>query len=328
VSRPLLLALLTLLALAAGVGSVAIGPAHLGFARTLAALTGQGDPTASIILLQLRLPRALLGLAVGAMLGLGGAAMQGYLRNPLAEPGVLGSSNAAALGAVVALYYGFANAWAPALPLMAVAGACVGLAPLMLLARPSGEPLGLVLAGIAIGALAGAGIALALNLSPNPFAMVEIMTWLMGSLADRSWHHVAIGLPCIAIGLVLLLPGGRALDALSLGEEAAWTLGVHLPRLRLRLLLGIAIGIGGATAVAGAIGFVGLVVPHMVRPWTDRSPSAVLLPSALGGAALLTLADILVRLIGGVDQIHLGVVTAFIGVPVFLAQLLKRPQPW
>ena len=190
------------------------------------------------------------------------------------------------------------------------------------------SPLGLILAGVAVSAVAGAGVALALNLAPNPFALAEITTWLMGSLEDRSWRDVAIAVPCVAAGLALLLWDARALDALSLGEDGARSLGVDLGRVRVRLLLGIAVGVGGAVAVAGAIGFVGLIVPHLVRPLTDRAPSAVLLPSALGGAALLVAADIGVRLIATDTELRLGVVTAFIGVPVFLWQLRGARRLW
>ena len=176
--------------------------------------------------------------------------------------------------------------------------------------------------------MAGAGISLALNLSSNPFAAMEITTWLLGSIENRSVDHVWIALPCIVIGAVLLLFDGCALDALSLGEDGAQALGVDLRRTRLRLLLGVGIGVGGAVAVSGSIGFVGLIVPHLVRPWTDRSPSAVLLPSMLAGAVLLTLADIAVRLISTHNELKLGVLPAFLGVPVFLVHLLRERRLW
>lgn len=326
--RALLLTLLGLTALGLAAASLTLGPAPLSPSRVLAALGGGGDATARIIVLDLRLPRAILALAVGAMLGAAGAALQGYLRNPLAEPGVLGAAPAAAVGAVVALYFGFAAAVPLLLPAFAIAGAVAALLPLLWLAGRGDGPLGLILAGVAVSALAGAGIALALNLAPNPFAVAEITTWLMGSLEDRSVVHVGIALPCIAVGLALLLWDGRSLDALTLGEDGARALGVDLGVVRLRLLSGVAIGVGGAVAVAGAIGFVGLIVPHLVRPLTDRSPSAVLLPSALGGAALLAAADIGVRLIATDNELRLGVVTAFLGVPVFLYHLRRERRAW
>lgn len=328
VARPLLLASLALLVGIAGTASLLLGTVPISPARLVAVLTGHGDPVAATILLELRLPRTVIALAVGAMLGLAGAVLQGFLRNPLADPAVLGTSNAAALGAVIALYYGWAAAWPAALPVLAVAGALVALGALMLLAGRSEGPLTLILAGIAVSTLAGAGISLALNLSPNPFAAIEIMNWLLGSIENRSTSHLAAALPCIAVGGGLLLADGRALDALTLGEDGARSLGVDLRRTRARLLVGTAIGVGGAVAVSGAIGFVGLIVPHIVRPLTDRSPGAVLLPSALAGAALLTLADIGVRLIATTSELKLGVVTAFLGVPVFLAYLLRERRLW
>lgn len=327
--RILLIAGLALAAILLAIVSLFTGPAHFGSREIGAILAGEGDPVLRAVLIELRLPRALLGLLVGAMLGLGGAVLQGYLRNPLAEPSVLGVSNAAALGAVIALYFGLSQAHILALPLLAVGGALMGLAPLMMLAGRAESPLSLILAGIAVGTLAGAGISLALNLAPNPFAAMEIMSWLMGSLEDRSFAHMWIALPCILIGGTLLIWNGGALDALTLGEEAAQTLGVNLRALRWRLLCGVAIGVGGAVAVAGAIGFVGLIVPHLLRPLTDRSPSALLIPSALGGAALLSAADIAVRLIPSTDsELRLGVLTAMLGVPVFLFHLSRERRLW
>ncbi len=327
-SRPLLIGGLLALTLVAAIGSLLFGPVHLSLARMLAAFTGHGDRIASTILLELRLPRMLLGLGVGAMLGLAGAALQGYLRNPLAEPAVLGTSNAASLGAVAALYFGLAELHPIALPVLAVLGALLSLVGLSALAGRSESPLTLILAGIAIATLATAGVSLALNLSPNPFAAMEIMTWLLGSLENRSFEHVWIAYPCIAIGALLLFWDSRALDALTLGEDGAQALGVDIQRTRIRLLLGTAIGVGGAVAVSGAIGFVGLIVPHLVRPLTDRSPSAILLPSAIGGAALLTFADLAVRLIDTKNELKLGVVTAFLGVPVFLIHLMRERRLW
>lgn len=327
-SRSSLLLLLLLACILAGALSILVGSVSLGLPRMVRALLGEGDPVARTILLQLRLPRALLGLSVGAMLGAGGAALQGYLRNPLAEPSILGVSNAAALGAVIAIYFGLAALHPAILPLLSIACALLALGLLFLLSGRSESALTLILAGIAVGTVAGAGISLALNLSPNPFAAMEIMNWLLGSLEDRSFTHVWIALPCISVGLALLLWDGRALDALTLGEDGARALGVNLRATRLRLLLGVAIGVGGAVAVSGAIGFVGLIVPHLVRPFTDRSPSAVLLPSALAGAALLALADVAVRVIPATNELKLGVVTAFLGVPVFLLYLMRERRLW
>ena len=326
--HPLLMPALALLVVAAAIASLGLGAVPLVPARILAALAGHGDPIATAIVFELRLPRAIVGLLVGAMLGLAGAVLQGYLRNPLAEPSVLGASNCAALGAVAAIYFGFAEWHVAVLPFLAIVTGLIALVLLFGLAGRSESPLALILAGIAISTLGIAGISLALNLSPNPFAAMEIMSWLLGSIENRSMSHVWIALPCVLVGLALLLADGRALDALALGEDGARSLGFDLGRVRLRLLLGVAIGVGGAVAVSGSIGFVGLIVPHLVRPLTDRSPSAILLPSMLGGAALLTLADVLVRLIPTSSELKLGVVTAFLGVPVFLIHLLRERRLW
>ena len=300
--------------------SLLIGPAELSPLASLRALFGShGSSRAMVLVMQeIRLPRALLGLLVGAALGLSGAAIQGFLRNPLAEPGLIGISGAAALGAVLALQTGLAALFALALPLAALAGAALAVALVLLLAGPRGSSLTLILAGIAVSALAGALTALVLNLSPNPFAATEMMFWLMGSLADRSLLHVWLAAPLILAGGALLLGLGRGLDALTLGEDAAEALGIDLGRLRLRLVLGTAAAVGAATAVAGAVGFVGLVVPHLLRRAVGARPSALLPASALGGAAMVLAADIAVRLIAPERYLQLGVLTSLVGAPLFL----------
>lgn len=318
--------LLPLAALCAAMmlASLLIGPAGAGLAESLQALWS-GDGALGLVMREIRAPRAVLGFMVGASLGLSGAAMQGYLRNPLAEPGLIGVSASAALGAVIALQTGFATAFALALPVAALAAALVAVGLIALMAGPGGGSLALILAGVAISALAGALTSLVLNLSPNPFAANEIVFWMMGSLADRSWLHVAIAAPFMALGAALVAGTGRGLDALTLGEDAAASLGINLPRLRLRLVLGIAAMVGAATAVAGAIGFVGLVVPHLLRGAVGARPGRLLAASALGGAALVLAADIAVRLVLPGRDLKLGVVMALIGAPVFL-QLIWRQR--
>ncbi|MGC4250153.1 MAG: iron ABC transporter permease [Sphingobium sp.] len=326
--HPALIPLLLLGLLLVTAASLSLGPVPIGPERMMAVLAGHGDRIGRTILLDLRLPRTLVGLLVGGMLGLGGAVLQGYLRNPLAEPSVLGASNSAALGAVGAIYFGIAGWSIVMLPMLAILSGLIALGLLFALAGRSESPLILILAGIAVSTLAGAGISLALNLSSNPFAAMEIMAWLLGSIENRTMTDVWIALPCVIFGAALLLYDGHMLDALSLGEDGARSLGVDLRRARCRLLLGIAIGVGGAVAVSGSIGFIGLIVPHLVRPMTDRSPSAILLPSMIGGAFLLVAADIAVRLIPTASELKLGVVTAFLGVPVFLAHLLSERRLW
>ena len=299
-------------------GSLLIGPAGLGLGESLAALvSGQGGAVV-LVMQEIRLPRALLGLMTGAALGLSGAAMQGYLRNPLAEPGLIGVSASAALGAVLALQTGLAGLFALALPLSALAGAGVAVLLILGLAGPRGGALALILAGVAISALAAALTSLVLNLSPNPFAAMEIVYWMMGSLADRSMDHVWLAAPFMLIGLAMLLSLGRSFDALTLGEDAAASMGVNLARLRLVLIGGTALAVGASVSVAGSIGFVGLVVPHVLRPLVGAQPSRLLPASALGGAAVVLAADIAVRSIAPDQDLKLGVLTALIGAPFFL----------
>ncbi|WP_238380923.1 FecCD family ABC transporter permease [Alkalilacustris brevis] len=316
---PLLMALLGALVLVLFVLSMAFGPAGLTPGQSAAALLGgEAGAAETLVMREIRLPRASLAVLVGATLGLSGAALQGYLRNPLAEPGLIGVSGSAALGAVLALQTGLAAAFALALPLMALGGAVLAVLVLLLLAGPGGGAFTLILAGIAISALAGALVSLVLNLSPNPFAATEMVFWMMGSLADRSFLHVWLAAPFVALGGVMLLALGRGLDALTLGEDAAAALGIGLARLRLVLVLGVAAGVGAATAVAGAIGFVGLVVPHLLRPLVGAQPSRLLWASMLGGAAMVLAADIAVRLIAPERDLKLGVLTAIVGAPLFL----------
>ena len=318
--------LATVLLLAVGLFfalSVMIGPAGLGLQETVQALLwGQGD-AATLVMREIRLPRAILAVLVGASLGLAGAAMQGYLRNPLAEPGLIGVSGSAALGAVIVLQSGLAALWVLALPLAALGGALLAVLLILLLAGPRGSSLTLILAGIAISALAGAMTTLVLNLSPNPFAASEVVFWMMGSLSDRSFDHVWIALPFIVLGWVLLLSLGRALDVLTLGEDAAATMGINTIRIRMFLVLGIASCVGAATAVAGAIGFVGLVVPHILRSFVGARPSALLWASMLGGAVMVLAADLAVRLILPDRDLKLGVLMAIIGAPFFLHLIYK-----
>ena len=322
VAYPALIAGLALLAAALGVASVAIGYGGFALGPALADVVAGRETLPALVLVELRLPRALLGLLVGASLGLAGAALQGLLRNPLADPGVVGVSGGAALGAVVAFYSGLAGLAPIALPAGGLAGAAVATALLVLIGRGAGTT-GLILAGVAIGSLAGALTALALNLAPNPYAVYEILFWLMGSLADRSLEHVALALPFMAVGAALMLSGAPALDALTLGEDTLASLGFSPGRLRWTVIGGVAAAVGAAVSVSGAIGFVGLVVPHLVRPLVGHRPGRLLVASALGGAAMLTAADIAVRLIPTAPELKLGVVTALVGAPFLLALLVR-----
>ena len=313
-----LFVILTALLIALFVTALVIGPADIGVWPSLnALLTGDEGPM-SLVMREIRLPRALLAVMIGGSLGLAGAAMQGYLRNPLADPGLIGVSSSAALGAVLAIQTGLAASFAFALPLTALAGAVIGVFLVLVLAGPRGSSLTLILAGIAISALAGAFTSLVLNLSPNPFAANEMVFWMMGSLADRSMTHVWIALPLIVLGAGMLTTLSRGLDALTLGEDAAEAMGINLRRLRLTLIFGTAAVVGASTAVAGTIGFVGLVVPHLLRPLVNARPGRLLWASAFGGALMVLAADILVRVILPERDLKLGVVTALVGAPLFL----------
>ncbi|MGB1580496.1 MAG: FecCD family ABC transporter permease [Nevskiales bacterium] len=285
-------------------------------------LSSELDTNLALILSEIRLPRALLGLLVGAALGLSGAALQGFLRNPLADAGLIGVSATASLGAVLVLYSGLAALFALALPIGGLLGAALAVILVYVLAGHDSSMLTLILAGVAVNSFASALTALALNLAPNPYAVLEIVFWLLGSLADRGMDQVWLAAPFILAGCAILLTSGRALDALSLGEDAARSLGFSLARLRLQVIGGTALAVGAAVAVTGSIGFVGLVVPHLLRPLVKHRPSALLGLSALGGAALLLAADIGVRLIDTQVELKLGVVTALIGGPFFLYLLM------
>ncbi|TNF58549.1 MAG: iron ABC transporter permease [Rhodobacteraceae bacterium] len=318
-----LAAILSALLAALFLGSLLTGWAAATPAAALRALIADDGTPLSVVMQDIRLPRAILAAMVGASLGLAGAALQGYLRNPLAEPGLIGVSGSAALGAVIAIQTGLSLAFPLALPLAALAGAVAAVLLILMLAGPRGGSITLILAGIAISALAGALTSLVLNLSPNPFAAADIVFWMMGSLADRSFLHVWLALPFMAFGWVLLAATGRGLDALTLGEDAARAMGIDLSRLRLMLVLGTASAVGAATAVAGAIGFVGLVVPHLLRPFVGARPSRLLWASALGGAAMVLAADIAVRQVLPERDLKLGVLMALVGAPLFLHLIYK-----
>jgi iron complex transport system permease protein len=311
----------TLLVLTAA--SLLIGPLGVGLPPEAARRT---------ILLEIRLPRTLLALLIGGGLGIAGAALQGYLRNALAEPGLLGATGGAGLGAVVAIHTGASAAVPLALPFGGLLGALVAtLAVLGLSAagRSTAAAAGqhaLLISGVAVSTLATALISLALNLSPNPFAAVEMVHWLMGSIADRSLDHVVLAGPGILLGAALLARLGPDLDALSLGEDAAHNLGTDIHRVRWLIIIGTTLVVGAATAVAGTIGFIGLIVPHLLRPWVGARPGALLVASMLGGATLLLAADIAIRLLSPVGELRLGVLTALLGAPFFLWLIVAGPM--
>ena len=316
---PALLGLLIVL----GVSSLMIGAVALTPGEMMRGLLGQ-DRTAALILYEIRLPRTLLALSVGFVLGLSGAVLQGLLRNPLADPALFGAPQAAALGAVLVLYTGFVDALSFALPLAALTGALLSVLLVLLVAGNMAGVTTLILAGLAIASLAAALTSIVINLSTNPFAVTEIVFWLLGSFEDRSLRHVAMAAPFMILGTILLLRSGEALRALTLGEETAASLGISLLRENILIVLGVAFAIGGAVSVSGAIGFVGLVAPHLVRDRLRGDPKAILWPSALVGAALTLGADLLARLIPAPTELKVGALTALMGVPFFLYIIAKR----
>jgi iron complex transport system permease protein len=325
--RGLLIGAIVLLLLVAVIASLATGRVWLPPSALIDGIVAPKPNLAWLILTELRLPRAILALMVGATLGLSGAALQGLLRNPLAEPGLLGVSGGASLGAVIAIYFGLSGSFALATPLLGITGAVLAGALTFSFGR-SGT-LTLILAGSAVSGLTGAGLSLALNFAPSPYAAYEITTWLLGSLADRDWGPLGLTAPFILIGWIALATTGRAIDALTLGEAQAESLGVDLRRTRFLALAGTALAVGAATSVTGAIGFIGLVAPHLVRPFVGHQPSRILLPSALLGAVLLLAADVATRVIPTSSELKLGVLTAMIGTPFFfwLVMRLKRMSP-
>ena len=314
-----ILAVATLIAAGA---SLFVGYAHLPAGDVVGGLLGD-DGTAGVIMREIRLPRMLLGLLAGASLGMSGAALQGLLRNPLAEPGVMGIASFASLGAVIAIYFGLSSIYPLALPAIAMLGALIAAGLLSLLSGRDNGVLTLILAGVALANLAAALMALALNLAPNPYAVSEIVFWLLGSLKDRSFQDVGLATPFVVLGLVILASAGRALDALTLGEDAAKSLGVEVASIQRRVTFGVALAVGASVAVTGAIAFVGLIVPHLCRPFVGHLPSRLLIPSAVGGALLVLVADIAVRLVPSGPELMLGVFTSLIGVPFFLWLIFK-----
>jgi iron complex transport system permease protein len=319
----LVLLLASLFALSLLIGRVWFDPRQI-----LHELFSPTPQLAALIVTDLRLPRTLLACIVGGTLGLSGAVLQGLTRNPLAEPGLLGVSAGASLGAVIAIYFGMSSLFEVTAPLLGLAGA-LGASALTFALGRNGGTLALILAGTAVSGLAAALVAVALNLAPSPYAAYEIMSWLMGSLSDRNWNHVLLVVPFVGVGCAMLLYTGKGLDALSLGEVQAQSLGIDLKKLRVLVILGTALAVGATTSVTGAIGFIGLIAPHLVRPLVGAQPRKILLPSALLGASLLLMADMATRLIRVGPELKLGVFTSLVGTPLFfwLVVRLRKTAP-
>src|ERR1700694_6052421 len=319
--HPGVLAGLAVLVVLLALVSLGIGAVRL---TVIDALFGGGSDVQQVIVREIRLPRVILGLAIGAILGLSGAALQGLLRNPLASPSLFSAPQSAAFGAVLVISLGLADVRSYALPVAAIAMAFASVFVLLAIAGRNAGILLLILAGLAISSLAGAATALVMNLSSNPFVVLEIAFWLLCSLEGRTFRHVMLALPFIVAGVIILFSQRNVFRALSLGEETAQSLGVDVGRLRLMVITGVALGVGGAVAVSGTIGFIGLVAPHLMRPLIGHDPARLLVPSALTGAALLLSADIAVRIFPSTSDIKVGVLTSIIGVPFFLYLIMRE----
>jgi iron complex transport system permease protein len=321
----LILALVMVLAACLAL-AIGLGETPLSAAQYLAALRDPGSATGEI-LWSLRAPRACAAAVVGAELGLAGAVMQGLLRNPLADPGVLGVSAFSALGASAVIALGLAR-HPGAIELAAMAGALGAGAVVAALAARLREPETLILFGVALSALGGAATALIFNLSPSPITTAEVMNWLLGSAAGRGWGDIAAAaLPTLA-GAALCAYAARGLSMLTLGEETAQLSGLPMARLRAAAVAGAALLTGAAVAMAGVIGFVGLAAPHLVRGSVADEPARTLAPSALAGAILLVLADLAARMVPTPEELKLGVVTALFGAPVFALLAWRAARSW
>lgn len=305
-------------------GACLLGTTPMGLTQAFAAFFGQSVTADSVVIWEIRLPRALAAFVVGAALGCSGAALQGLLRNPLAEPGVLGVTATASLSATFALYYGLAASSAFLLPVFAIAGALFATAILAVAAVRIKSVVTLILIGVGLSSFSASVMSLLLNLAPNPFSLSDMMNWLLGSVANRSFEDLRTTVPFIAAGLAVLLWSRRGLSALTLGDEAASGIGLDLHRQRIAVVLGAGLATGAAVALAGAIGFVGIVAPHIVRPFVDHDPARSLLPSALLAGLILVLADIAVRLLPTTTELKLGVVAALIGAPAFIWIAMQR----
>lgn len=303
--------------------SLFIGSVHYSPGEVLSALMGTADETTTIIIMELRMPRVIMGILAGATLGLSGASLQGMLRNPLADPGIIGVSASAGLGAVMAIYFGLSAIFPAAIQIMAIGGALVATLILMFVAARESSVLTLILAGIGISSLATAAISLVMNFAPNPMTLQDMVLWMLGSLENRTVADISLSLPFILIGWAFHIGISHGLDAASLGEDTARSLGIDIKRMQLKIILGGAISVGAVVAVCGTIGFIGLIVPHIIRRVIGYNPGKLLLPSALAGAILLILADLLTRIPIGHGQLRLGVVTAIIGAPAFLYIIYK-----
>jgi iron complex transport system permease protein len=325
---------LVLLLLLAALLSLTVGTLDLEVSSALAnwfsnLLTGEALTREALIVGEIRLPRTLLALVVGAAMGMSGAALQGLLRNPLVDPGLIGASQGAALGAALVFYFNiFPGLGTLATPIAGLVGAALTLFILMGLSGSMARPAIIIMAGLAISTLSSALLAVVLNFAPNPYAMQELVFWLLGSVSNRGLDNLAILFPAFLIGSIMLLMQRKLLLGLSLGEQVADSMGLEVTKRGRYIVLGTALLVGSSVAVAGNIGFIGLIVPHLMRPLVRYRPDRLLLPSALAGAIFVLLADILVRQLPPERELKLGVLTALVGAPFFVWLVWKERQRW
>lgn len=313
--------LLTIVILA--IIEVQLGPASIDVIKAIGDSLQSEQSLDAMIFSDIRLPRMILAITVGATLGLAGATLQGLLRNPLAGPGLIGVSNCAALGAVIALYFGLSSIVWFAVPVFGMIGAIISVLLIFAMAGKNSSIMTLLLAGVAVNAVASSLISLALNFAPSPYAMSEMVYWLLGSISNKSMADVQLALPFMIAGWCLLIGSGRFLDALSLGEDTAKSLGFNITKQKAKIVIAVALSVGAAVSVSGNIGFVGLLVPHLLRPLVGYEPGRLLPASALGGACIVLLADITVQTISPNQELKLGVITALVGGPFFLYLIIK-----
>jgi iron complex transport system permease protein len=325
-SEQRLIPYLLLASLVVLIAALTIGPWPMPVGDAFSALLGGGAPNDRVVIWEIRLPRAIAAFLVGAALGISGAALQGLLRNPLAEPGVLGVSATSSLAAVGMLYFGIAREFPVLMPLAAIGGAVVATLFICAVAIGTSSSVSLILVGAALSSFAGALMSLLMSTAQDLYSLSDMVDWMMGSVSNRSFDDLLLSGPFVAGGAALLLTQARGLSVLSLGEEAAHGAGLDLKRTRLLVTLGAGLAVGGAVSIAGIIGFVGIVAPHIVRPWVRHDPGRTLIPSALLAGLMLTISDILIRILPTSTELKLGVVAAIFGAPIF-AWIAARRRP-
>ncbi|MEM1381157.1 MAG: iron ABC transporter permease [Pseudomonadota bacterium] len=297
--------------------SCLLGATPIGPWRAIEGLLGLGTPTDVTVLREIRLPRALAAFLAGGSLAISGAALQGLLRNPLAEPGVLGVTAASSFGAILTITFGLAVSIPFALPLSAIISALAATVLITLWAHRVASVVTLILIGVALSSFIGALMSLTLSLSPNPLTTNDLLNWSFGSVANRSWYDLALAAPFMATGSALLLHARHGLTLLTLGEETAATSGLDLRVHRRLVIVGTGLVTGASVSLAGAIGFIGIIAPHIVRRWVGGDPGRSLLPSLLVGGIVLTFADIAIRIMPLQPSLRLGVAASLVGAPLF-----------